>query len=215
MSGHSSSLHIDHKAQEPASTGLAQVAVTEVAVGVEDNAPYPLMSLFVVRVVVQRTCEIDSTSLEDRDSCWDKDLRCRCTQNQVVRCYMSEATTQAVRRVVAGLEKASLARSKRRQLCKMNWNCCSRWMKTQEIQVNQPGATMYRRKSMPVAAVAEIVRAAYRSHTEVVGRRDDCSTVRLKVPGSALLISTEAPVFRLKRIKSELDDKQVGSAKFS
>lgn len=60
-------------------------------------------------------------------------------------------------------------------------------------QENQPGATMYQR-SMPVAAVAMVVRVAY--HTAVAGRRDGCSMVRLKVPGFALAISTGDPAFR-------------------
>ena len=45
-------------------------------------------------------------------------------------------------------------------------------------------------------AVAKIVRVAYRSHIAVVGRRDDCSMVRQKVPGCELVISTEDPAFR-------------------
>jgi len=63
-------------------------------------------------------------------------------------------------------------------------------------QENQPGATMYR-KSMPVAAVAKAVKAAYHSHTAVAERRDDCSKVRQRVPGFALALSTgEDPAFR-------------------
>jgi hypothetical protein len=45
-------------------------------------------------------------------------------------------------------------------------------------------------------AVARIVKVADRSHIAVVGRRDDCSMVRQRVPGCALVISTEDPVFR-------------------
>jgi hypothetical protein len=44
--------------------------------------------------------------------------------------------------------------------------------KIQGIQENQPGVTKYR-MSMPVAAVAKAVKAAYHSHTAVVEERDD------------------------------------------
>ena len=67
---------------------------------------------------------------------------------------------------------------------------------------------------MPVAAVAEIVTAACRSHIAVVGRRDDCSTVRQRVPGSALLISTEAPAFRLKRSSPRWTTNKVSSTTY-
>lgn len=43
------------------------------------------------------------------------------------------------------------------------------------------------------------VRGACRSHITVVGRRDDCNMVRLRDPGSALVISTEDPAYRFKR----------------
>jgi hypothetical protein len=46
-----------------------------------------------------------------------------------------------------------------------------------------------------VAAVAMAEKATY--HTAVAERRDDCSMVRLRVPGFALAISTgEDPAFR-------------------
>lgn len=197
-------------AQGPASTELAQVAAMEVAVDAGDSVPCPLMSQFEALVAVQLTCEMGSTSVEVRDSCWGTGPRCRNTQNQEARWYMFEVTTRAVRGVVAESGKESLARWKSRT----NWSCRSRWT-TQGIQVNQPGATVYRRRSMPVAAVAEIVKATCRSHTASAGRRDDCNTVRQRVPGSALLISTEAPAFRFKGIKSKLDNKRAGSTRIS
>jgi hypothetical protein len=49
---------------------------------------------------------------------------------------------------------------------------------------------------MPVAAVAKAVKATYHSHTVVVERRDDYSTVRQRVPGFALAISMGDPAFR-------------------
>jgi hypothetical protein len=214
MSAHLSSHHIGHTGQDQASIELAQVVAMEVvAVGVGDNAPYPLMSRSEVLVVVQQTCEMGNTSLAVRGSCCsDMDLRCMSTQNQVVRDCKFEVMTLADLDVAAESEKESWDRWKRRQSCMRNWNCRSKCQMTQEIQVNQPGVTMYRRRSMPVAAVAKIERVACRSHMRrVVERRDDCSMVRQRVPGSALLISTEAPVFRLNGIKSELDNKRAGS----
>ena len=74
-------------------------------------------------------------------------------------------------------------------------NCRSKSTMIPGNQENQPGATMYR-KSMPVAAGAKAVKAAYHSHTAVAERRDDCSMVRQKVPGFALAISTGDPAFR-------------------
>ena len=66
------------------------------------------------------------------------------------------------------------------------------------IRWNQPGEMKYR-MSTPGAAVAKAVKAAYHSHTVVVERRDDCSMVRQKVPGSPLVISTGDPAFRFER----------------
>jgi hypothetical protein len=54
---------------------------------------------------------------------------------------------------------------------------------------------MYR-TSMPVAAVAKAEKATYHSHTVVVEQRDDCSMVRQKAPGCALVKSTGDPAFR-------------------
>ncbi|PQE07578.1 hypothetical protein CJF30_00007321 [Rutstroemia sp. NJR-2017a BBW] len=51
---------------------------------------------------------------------------------------------------------------------------------------------------MPVAAAAKATMATYHSHTVVAARRDDYNMVRQKVPGFALAISTEDPVFRFR-----------------
>jgi hypothetical protein len=53
---------------------------------------------------------------------------------------------------------------------------------------------------MPVAAVAEGVKAAYHSHTPVAGQRDDYRRVRQKGPGSALGISTGDPAYRFEKV---------------
>jgi hypothetical protein len=88
----------------------------------------------------------------------------------------------------------SLVRSTRMQSRRTNGSYRSELMKI-EIQENQPGVTMYR-TSMPVAAVAKAEKATYHSHTVVVEQRDDCSMVRQKAPGCALVKSTGDPAFR-------------------
>jgi hypothetical protein len=68
--------------------------------------------------------------------------------------------------------------------------------------VSQPGETKYQ-TNMPVAAVAKAMMATYHSHTMVVAQRDGYKMVRQKVPGFALAISTEDPVFRFRRSSPE------------
>jgi hypothetical protein len=63
--------------------------------------------------------------------------------------------------------------------------------------VSLPGETKYQ-TNMPVAAAAKATMATYHSHTVVAARRDDYSMVRQQVPGFALAISTEDPVFRFR-----------------
>ncbi len=98
------------------------------------------------------------------------------------------------------LEKASWGRSKTLQSCRKSASYRSILKSLGNLE-SQPGATMYRR-SMPVAAGAKEVKAAYHSHTADAARRDGCRMVCLKVPGFALAISTGDPAFRFGEIKS-------------
>jgi hypothetical protein len=60
-----------------------------------------------------------------------------------------------------------------------------------------PGEMKYQMNT-PVAAGAKATMATYHSHTVVAVRRDGYSMVRQQVPGFALAISTEDPVFRFR-----------------
>jgi hypothetical protein len=128
----------------------------------------------VVVGVVQLTYVIGNTYLEDRDSYWNKNLGCRSMLGQMEKCCCrtSVVRIQVVHCWRVRSEKESSARSTMMQSCRTNVNYRLELTKIQGIQENQPGVTKYR-MSMPVAAVAKAVKAAYHSHTAVVEERDD------------------------------------------
>ena len=90
--------------------------------------------------------------------------------------------------------RGSWARWTSLQLCRMTGSCRSE-SRIPGSRESQPGATKYL-TSMPVAAVAKAVEAAYHSHTADAGRRGGCNRVRRKVPGCALVISMADPASR-------------------
>jgi hypothetical protein len=96
-----------------------------------------------------------------------------------------------------GLETAFLGRLKTMLSCRMSESYRLE-LKIPGSQVNQPGATKYRR-NMPAAAGARAVKATFHSHTAVAARRENCNMVRLRVPGFALAISTGDPAYRFER----------------
>ena len=151
----------------------------------------------MVAVVDQLTCVKDNTSPGGRGSCLSTNLGCTSTRDQMVEycCRKSERERLEAQYCWGVLERGFSARLKKMRWCKRSENCRLKSTKTQEIQVNQPGVTMYR-TNMPVAAVAKAKRATYHSHTAVAVRRDDYSMARLKVPGFALVRSTGDPAFR-------------------
>lgn len=143
------------------------------------------------------TCARDSTFPVGRGSCLNMNPGYMSTPDQKVGycCKKSVRGRLEAQYCWEELERGFSARSKTMRWCMRSENCRLKSTKTQEIQVNQPGVTKYR-TSMPVAAVAKAKRATYHSHTAVAERRDDCSMVRLKFPGFALVRSTGDPAFR-------------------
>jgi hypothetical protein len=170
------------------------------AVGaVEDSVPCCPRSPFAVVEAAHLTYVKHNTCLEDRGSwCWGRILGCKNTLDQKEEyCCM-----KSVIRILGApcwwqvWEKGSWVRSKTTPWCRKSVSCRSEWMKSQVIQVIQPGVTKCQ-TSMPVAAGAKAKRATYHSHTTVFDLRDDYRMVRQKVPGFAPVIWMGDPAFRL------------------
>jgi len=172
MSSHLHS-HTGCIAQVPGSIVLDRVA-TEVVADVESNAPYLPMSQSVVVGADQLTYVKSNTYLEDRGSYLNRNLgrKNRLGRMEECCCRTSAILILEVLYLSVELGKEFLVRLTRMRSCKTNANYRSKSTTTQGIQESQPGVTMYR-MSMPVAAVAKAVKAAFHSHTAVVEGRDD------------------------------------------